>query len=94
MVDIIDAEMTNDPTNMALEKVASYCFMHAVRKSSPIKDVAAAIAASIGKNQGYWPPAPTALMIYTRKGGGWIKKYTCHLSAEHSTFNLAEDALK
>ena len=53
MVDIIDAETTNDPTNMALEKVASYCFMHAVRKSSPMKDVAAARVASIGKNQGY-----------------------------------------
>ena len=87
-MDIIDVETTNDPTNMALEKVASNCFMHAVRKSSPIKDVTAARAASIGKNQGYCPPASTALMIYVRKGGGWAKKYM-DVSAAHSTFNLA-----
>ena len=46
--------------------------MHTVRNSSPVKDVAAARAASSGKNQGYdmpsdAPPGPTALIIYIDK---------------------------
>lgn len=65
---MIEADTTNDPTNIALEKVASNFFMHTVRNSSPVKDVAAARAASSGKNQGYGmpsdaPPGPTALII-------------------------------
>jgi hypothetical protein len=41
---MIDAEMTNEPTNMAEENVASYRFIHAVRNINPVKDVAIPIS--------------------------------------------------
>jgi hypothetical protein len=52
---MMEAEMTNDPTNMAEEKVASYLFMHAVKRSKPTKDVNAANDTMRGRYHGKDP---------------------------------------
>lgn len=46
------AEIMNDPTNMADEKVASYLFMHRVRMSNPENAVRAARNAKMKKYHG------------------------------------------
>jgi len=44
---MMEAEMTNEPTNMAEENVASYRFIHAVRNINPVKDDAIAMSAKM-----------------------------------------------
>ena len=47
--------MTKDPTNMAEEYMASYLFIHAVKRSKPIKAVIIASNAMVGRYHGKDP---------------------------------------